>query len=121
MICLIRVFGLSGPRPPVLISGPRPLKNFKLTQSPPVTMIIVYGFMGYLNHIDLLMSHVHVLKKHPYCYTVHLSFFVNFILCLTEKYMFKVNKLVLTVVALSTAKMTIQKKGYIFRDLSLVH
>ena len=26
-------------------------------------MIIVYGFMGYLNHVDLLMLHVHVLKK----------------------------------------------------------
>ena len=31
-------------------------------------MIIVYGFMGYLNHVDLLMPHVHVLKKHPYFY-----------------------------------------------------
>ena len=30
-------------------------------------MIIVYGFMGYLNHVDLPMPHVHVLKKHPYC------------------------------------------------------
>ena len=28
-------------------------------------MIIFYGFMGYLNQIDLLMPHVHVLKKHP--------------------------------------------------------
>ena len=55
-------------------------------------MIIVYGFMGYLNHVDLLMSHVHVLKKQPYC--VHLSYFVNFFLCPTDKYMFEVNKLV---------------------------
>ena len=30
-------------------------------------MIMVYGFMGYLSHADLLMSHVHVLKKQPYC------------------------------------------------------
>ena len=29
-------------------------------------MIIVYGFMGYLNHVDLLMPHVHVLKKQTY-------------------------------------------------------
>ena len=89
-------------RPPVLISGtrppvPGPLKNFKLAQpSPtesPVTMIIVYGFMVYLNHVDLLMPHVHV--KTALMFTVHLSCFVNFILCLTDKYMFKVNKLVL--------------------------
>ena len=31
-------------------------------------MIIVYGCMGYLNHVDLLMPHVHVLKKHPIVY-----------------------------------------------------
>ena len=24
-------------------------------------------FIGYLNHVDLFMSHVHVLKKLPYC------------------------------------------------------
>ena len=52
-------------------------------------MIIVYGFMGYLNHVDL--PHIYVLKKQPY---VHLTCLVNFILCPTDKYMFKVNKLV---------------------------
>ena len=31
-------------------------------------MIIVNGFMGYLNHVDLLMPHLHVLKKHPIVY-----------------------------------------------------
>ena len=30
-------------------------------------MIKVYGFIGYLNHADLLMPHVHALKKQPYC------------------------------------------------------
>ena len=30
-------------------------------------MIMFYEFMGYLNHVDLLMAHVHVLKKQPYC------------------------------------------------------
>ena len=72
--------------------------------------------MGYLNHVDLLMPHVHVSKKHL-LFTVHLSFFVNFILSLTEKYMFKVNKLVLTVVALSTAKMTNSEKVIYFSRL----
>ena len=30
-------------------------------------MVMFYGFIGYLNHIDLLMPHIHVLKKQPYC------------------------------------------------------
>ena len=30
-------------------------------------MIMVYGFMSYLNHADLPMPHVHVLMKQPYC------------------------------------------------------
>ena len=38
-------------------------------------MIMVYGFMGYLNHVDLLMPHEHVLKKQPYC-LMQLSCFV---------------------------------------------
>ena len=28
-------------------------------------MIMVYEFMGYLNHVELLMSHVHVLRNNP--------------------------------------------------------
>ena len=56
-------------------------------------MIMVYGFMGYLNHVDFLMQYGHVLKKQRYC-LIHLSCFVNFILCLTDKYMFKVSKLI---------------------------
>ena len=39
----------------------------------------------------LLMSQVHVLKKLPYFFNVHLSCFVDFILWPTDKYMFKVN------------------------------
>ena len=50
-------------------------------------MIMVYGFTG------LLMPHVRVLKK-LLLFNVHLSCFVNFILCPTNKYMFKINKLV---------------------------
>ena len=46
-------------------------------------------FMGYLNHVDLLMSHVHVLKK--LLFNVNLSCFVDFIMCPTDKYMFKVH------------------------------
>ena len=59
-----RVFGLSGPQPPVLISGPRPLAP---GPPAPVTVIMVYGLMGYLTHVDLPMPHVHDLKKQPYC------------------------------------------------------
>ena len=39
----------------------------------------------------LLMSQVHVLKKLPYFFNVHLGCFVDFILWPTDKYMFKVN------------------------------
>ena len=62
------VFGLSGPRFSYPALGP--LKIFNQLPPPtwrPVTMIMVYGFMGYLNHVDLLMPHVYVLKKQPYC------------------------------------------------------
>ena len=45
--------------------------------------------MGYLNHVDLLMLHVHVLKK--LLFNVNLSCFVDFIMCPTDKYMFKVH------------------------------
>ena len=56
-------------------------------------MIIVDGFMGYLNHVT--HATCTCFKDTPLLFTVHLSCFVNFIMCLTEKYMFKVNKLVL--------------------------
>ena len=46
--------------------------------------------MGYLNHVNLLMPHV-CFKETALLFTVHLSYFENFILCLTDKYMFKVN------------------------------
>ena len=46
-------------------------------------MIRLYGLMGYLNHVDLLMPHV-------YC---ALKLFCEFYPVLTDKYMFKVNKL----------------------------
>ena len=55
-------------------------------------------FTGYLNHDDLLISHVHVLKKLPYCLMCLivllfncLTWFVDFIPCPTDKYMFKVD------------------------------
>ena len=54
-------------------------------------MIMVYGFIGYLNHVHLPMPHIHVLKKQPYC-LMCTKLSCNFILCPTDKYMFKVNK-----------------------------
>ena len=56
-------------------------------------------------------------------FNVHLSCFVNFILCLTNKYMFKVNKLIfefvnfVTVVAQSTAKTINSGKAIYFLTL----
>ena len=48
-----------------------PKKKMQPAQTPPtlspVTMIMVYGFMDYLNHVDLPIPHAAVLKKQPYC------------------------------------------------------
>ena len=62
-------------------------------------MIMVFEFMGYLNHADLLLPHVYIhgyicFKKTALLFNVHLSCLVNFFLCPADKYMFKVNKLV---------------------------
>ena len=48
-------------------------------------------FTGYLNHVDSLMSHVATcFKGTALLLNVHLSCFMDFILCLTDKYMLKV-------------------------------
>ena len=63
-----------GPRPSYPALSPQPpasSNSFKLAPTPstesPVIMIRLYGFMGYLNHVDLLMPYVYVLKKQSYC------------------------------------------------------
>ena len=75
------MFGFLGPRSPALISEPQPpayppppppkKKKIQPAQTPPtlspVTMIMVYGFMDYLNHVDLLIPNVYVLRKQHYC------------------------------------------------------
>ena len=48
-------------------------------------------FTGFLNYGDLLMLHVATTFKEIALFIVHLSCFVDFILCPTDKYMFKVN------------------------------
>ena len=59
-----------GPRSSYRALGPGSPKNFQLTQPPPifspVTMIMIYGLVSYLNHVDLLMPHVQVLKEQSY-------------------------------------------------------
>ena len=71
---LIECLGYPAPgphiRPSALGPGPRPHKSFNQLNLLLVTMIMcillsmVYGLF---EHADLLMSHVHVLKKLPYC------------------------------------------------------
>ena len=72
--CFYKVIGLSGPWPSVLISSPLPHKRFNqlnlfLVQFQSLCSCAHYiqWFTGYINHVDLLMSHEHVLKKLPYC------------------------------------------------------
>ena len=66
-----RVFGLSGPRPRALISGAHKsfIKLNLLVKAQWQWSCARYfqWFTGYLNHVDLLMSYVHVLKKLPQC------------------------------------------------------
>ena len=68
------VFRLSDPRPSYAAVGPRPHKSFiqlnlLLLKNQSLWSWAHYFqlFTSYLNYIDLLMSHVHVLKKLPYC------------------------------------------------------
>ena len=94
--CLSWVFGLSGPRPSV--PGPQPSWKFQQAQPPPsqspVTMIMctllsmVYGLFKpcQLTHdtkdITSLMLHVaKCFKETVLLFNVHLSFFVDSILC----------------------------------------
>ena len=62
------------------------------------------------------MPHVQVLKEHPY---VYFSYFVDFILYPTDKYMFKVNKPVFGNCGSSapTAKTTNLEKAIYFLTL----
>ena len=98
----IPVFGLSGHRSPALISGPRPLAPVKVSICSTSSYlkfshydhvhITFNGIRVSLNHVDLLMLHVTTcFKQTALLFTVHLSCFVDFILCLTDKHMFKVN------------------------------
>ena len=78
--------------------APGPHKSLKLNvllfrvQSLRLCAHYFQWFTGYLNHVALLMSHVNVFKETTLLFNVHLSFFVDIILCPTDKYMFKVNK-----------------------------
>ena len=94
MSCNERVFGLSGPWPP----APTPPKNFNWLN------LLLFKVQSVSMIMCSLLSMVYGLFK-P-CWLTHATFtcfketalmrscFVTFILCPTDKYMFKVNKLV---------------------------
>ena len=75
-------------------------------------MIMVYGFT---------QATCTCFKEAALLFTVHLSSFVIFILCLTDKYMLKVtnsaNSFQVTVVAIYTAKKTNSEKAIHFLTL----
>ena len=86
------------------VSDPRPLasephKNFNQfnlflfkVQSLRSCTHYFQWFKGYLFHVDLLVLHLTTcFKGTALLFNVHLSCFVDFILCPTNKYMFKVN------------------------------
>ena len=68
----------SGPRPLYPALGPRPPKNFQPAQPPPTQSPVTPATCTCFKETALLFN-------------VHLNCFVNFILCPTDKYMFKVN------------------------------
>ena len=87
-----------GPRPPTLIPSPRPPAPQKFLTS----STFFYLKSSHYDHrlwVYGLFKPTHAtcicFKETPLLFTVHLSCFVNFIMCLTDKYMFKVSKLVL--------------------------
>ena len=94
------VLGLFGPRSPAVRSGPRPPPPIQVSTSSTSSYLVqslwscahyFQWFTGYLNHVDLLMLHVATrFKEIALLFNVHLCFFADFILCLTDKYMFKV-------------------------------
>ena len=90
----LRMFWLSGPRSSYPALGPwspapSPHKSFNKRNHLLVKVQSLWScahcfqwFTGYLNHTDLLMSQVHVFKETTPLLNVHLSFFVDFILCM---------------------------------------
>ena len=65
-------------------------------------------FTGYLNHVDLLMLHVAIcFKETALLFNVHLSCFVDFILCPTNKYMFKVSNKKIRLICWMCSKLKI--------------
>ena len=73
-------------RPQALMSGPRSLSAITFSTSPTSYYL---KSSHYDHHVDLLVLHAHVLQKMPHC--LSWSCFVSFILCRTDKYIFKVN------------------------------
>ena len=81
--------GLSSPRPPALIYGPSScLKSSHYDHG-------LWVYDGLFKPCWLTHAIWTYFKETPLLLTVHLSCFVSFILCLTDKFMLKVNKLVL--------------------------
>ena len=52
------MFGLSGHRPSYPVLGPRLSASQKLSTSSTSSYLMVFEFMGYLNHVDLLLFNV---------------------------------------------------------------
>ena len=110
------MFGLSDPRPSAPQKFSTSSTSSYLTSSHYDHELCVYS--GYLNHVDLLMPHLHVLKKQPYC--LMYTWFVLWILScaqLTNKCSKLTNSFLVNVVALSTAKTTNSEKATYFLTL----
>ena len=94
------VFGLCGSQPPVLISSRRPPapKKFSTSSTSSYLKSSLYdhGLWVYGLFEPIWPTHTTWIcfKETTLLFNVHLNCLVNFFLCPTDKYMFKVNKLV---------------------------
>ena len=99
MKAILWAAGFFGPRPQALISGPQLLvpKKFSTgsTSSYLKSSHYDYGLWAYVLIKPCWLTHATCtcFKETALLLNGHLSYIVNFIMCLTDKYMFEVKKL----------------------------
>ena len=69
-------------------------------------------FMGYLNHVDLLM--LCLTYETALFFTMHLGCFADFILCPTNKYMFKIDNKKIRLICWMCSKLKINTAWHSF-------
>ena len=112
-------YPVPGPRPSYPALGPRLPKNFQPAQPPPtqspVTMImctLLSMVHGLFKPCWLTPATCTCFKETALLFNVHLNCFVNFILCPTDKYMFKVNNEKIRLICWMCSKLKLNTTWY---------